>query len=146
MPIKPLSPVDNGLTFDFPAALLALAEAAEELPLEVELAAAVPEVMLPFGTFEGMPEATPTAPTVGSATLGSNVHPLAPAVADGQDGGVIEEAEAAYADEATPLGDKVAHCAWRLEKSGDTGVGVPWRVYPSMTLVPSMTVAPANGP
>ena len=129
MPIKLLSPVNRGLTLVFPPPLLALAEAEEELPVLVALPLA-PEVMLPLGMPVGRPELTPTSPTVGNAMLGFKVQAFDPLkVADGQGGGLIEDAEAEYADKATPLGDKVAHAAWRLEKSGETGVGVPCRVY-----------------
>ena len=111
--MKPLSPVESGLTVVFPPPLLALAEAEEELLLPVAVALPlVPDVMLPLGTPVGMPELTPTAPTVGNATLGFKVQAFDPLkVADGQAGGVIADAEAEYADNATPLGDKVAHCA-----------------------------------
>lgn len=94
----------------------------DPIDVEVELPDTGPVVMLPFGIPEGIPEVTPASPIVGSGALGSTVHPLADEV--GHAGGG-EEAEAAYAEEATPVGVKVAHCPWRLVKSGDTGVGVP---------------------
>lgn len=110
MLMKPRSPFDNGFTLDFPPALLALPEAVEELPLPLPVGVA-PEEMLPLGMPVGMPEMTPAAPTVGNATLGLRPQPLAPAVEEGHEGGVMDDAEAAYADEATPLGDNVAHAA-----------------------------------
>lgn len=44
-----------------------------------------------------------------------------------------------------PVGLSVAHCAFKLEKSGDTGVGVPCRVKPSAMLLP-VAVGSAGGP
>ena len=160
--MKLFSPADKGLTLVFPAALFAPAELEEapELPVAV---GAVFEVMLPTGMPEGMPGETPAWPSVGNGALGSTFHPVGVCV--GQEG-TVTVIEAAYADEATPDGERVAHCAWRFEKSGATGVGLPWReylgafsrdhrddrvpgdprTYPSMTLVPSVTPLPAKGP
>lgn len=67
--MKPLSPLERGLTFVFPPPLflLAEAEAALALALPVEVAFDVPPgVMLPLGIVEGIPEDTPTAPMVGN--------------------------------------------------------------------------------
>lgn len=109
--------VENGFTLVFPAALLDPAE------LEGPVAEAVLEVILPLG----MPGETLAAPKVGRAALGSTSQPVGVGV--GQAGNVNPDAEAAYAEDATPVGWSVAHWAWRFEKSGETGVGVPWRVY-----------------
>jgi hypothetical protein len=117
MPMKLFSLADSGLIFVFPAAL----ELAEVLELPV--AEAVLEVILPLGMPEGRPGETPAWPIVGKAELGSTFQPVGVCV--GQAGPVKLEAEAAYAEEATPVGERVAHWAWRFEKSGDTGVGVP---------------------
>jgi hypothetical protein len=62
---------------------------------------------------------------VGNGAFGSTFQPVGVGV--GQAGCVNPEAEEAYADEATPVGDRVAHWAWRFEKSGEIGVGVPCR-------------------
>lgn len=48
-----------------------------------------------------------------------------PLVYDGQAGGVFE---GLYAAMDTPLGLSVAHWLLRFSKSGEIGVGVPWRV------------------
>lgn len=45
----------------------------------------------------------------------------------------------------TPVGVRVAHCALRFEKSGDTGVGVPVRVNPA-TIPEPVAVAATEGP
>ena len=166
MPMKLFPPAEIGLTFVFPAAFFAPAELEEapELPVPVAVAVeAVTAVMLPTGMPEGMPGETPAWPIVGNGALGSIFQPVGVCV--GQAGTVTPVIEAAYADEATPDGVRVAHCAWRFAKSGVTGVGVPWRVYlgavnrdpkaswqpgdhdayPSITLVPSVTPL-AKGP
>lgn len=145
MPMKLFSLADKGLTLVFPPALFAPAELeALEPPVAVPVAVEAEfEVMLPTGMPDGMPGETPAWPSVGSGALGSTFHPVGVCV--GQEGAVTV-IEAAYADEATPDGERVAHCAWRFEKSGATGVGLPWREYPSMTLVPSVTPLPAKGP
>jgi hypothetical protein len=62
-----------------------------------------------------------TSPSVGSGEVGSAIHP--PAVEDGHGLGVTDTAE--YADKATRLGLRAAHCDLRLENSVGTGVGVP---------------------
>ena len=127
--MKLFSPADKGLTLVFPAALFAPAEPEEalELPVAVPVAVeAVFEVMLPTGMPDGMPGETPAWPSVGNGALGSTFHPVGVCV--GQEG-TVTVIEAAYADEATPDGERVAHCAWRFVKSGATGVGVPWREY-----------------
>lgn len=142
IPINLDSPVANGLTVALFPALFFVAEADAlallELPelLEVVVAAVL----------EAEVDAVPAWPIVGSGAVGLTVQALVPDPDDGQGGGVRLEAEAAYADEAIPLGVKVAHWACRLVKSGSMGVGVPWRVYPSTTLLPELTVEPANGP
>jgi hypothetical protein len=115
MPMKLLSLVEKGLTLVFPPALLAPAE----------LEGPVAEVILPLGIPEGKPGETLACPSVGRAALGSTSQPVGVGV--GQAGTVNPEAEAAYAEEATPVGWRVAHWACRFEKSGETGVGVPWR-------------------
>jgi hypothetical protein len=94
MPIRLFSPADSGLRFVFPAA--------EALPV-AEAALAVLEVVLPLG----MPEDTTVWPIVGNGALGSTFQPVGVGV--GQAGSVNPEAEEAYADEATPVGDRVAH-------------------------------------
>jgi hypothetical protein len=114
MPMKLFSLASSGLMFVFPAAL--------ELA-ELPVAEAVLEVILPLGMPGGRPEETPAWPIVGNAALGSTFQPVG--VCEGQAGPVKLEAEAAYAEEATPVGERVAHWACRFEKSGDTGVGVP---------------------
>lgn len=113
--MKLLSLAEKGLTVVFPPALLAPAE------LEGPVADAVLEVILPLV----IPEGKLTWPSVGRAALGSTSQPVGVGV--GQAGTVNLEAEAAYAEEATPVGWRVAHWACRFEKSGETGVGVPWR-------------------
>lgn len=98
MPVKPLSLTDSGLTFVFPAALLAPPEL-EALGLPVpEAELAVLEVPLPLE----VPDATSDWPGVGKAALGSTFQPVGVGV--GQAGGVNPEAEAAYAEEAIPVG------------------------------------------
>jgi hypothetical protein len=118
MPIKPVSLLDSGLTDAFPAAPFADGELAPEVPEPVIAALGIPD---------GKPVLTPAAPSGGNGALASTAHPLA--VDGGHAGGVIVPVWAAYAEEATPLGVKVAHWCWRFVKSGATGVGVPWRVY-----------------
>jgi hypothetical protein len=119
IPMKLLSLAENGLTLVFPAALLDPAE------LEGPVAEAV-EVILLLGVPEGEPEETLASPRGGRAALGSISQPVGVGV--GQAGNVNPDAEAAYAEDETPVGWSVAHWAWRFEKSGETGVGVPWRV------------------
>jgi len=141
MPMKLFSPADSGFTLVFPAAFFP-AEALELLVAEAVVA--VLEVALPLGTPDDkLPDAM-AEPRPGSDALGLTTQPFGVDV--GQAGTVNPVGEAEYADKATPVGERVAHCAWRLVKSGETGVGVPWRVYPSTTLVPSVTSEPAKGP
>ena len=97
-----------------------VADAAEPVALDVTLAvllAAVPLLLICW-----------VCPTLGSATSPSTNHP--PAVLLGHAGGVrLGE----YADEATPVGVRVAHWDWRFVKSGATGVGIPVREIPAST-------------
>lgn len=44
-----------------------------------------------------------------------------------------------------PVGLSVAHCDFKLEKSGDTGVGVPCLVKPATMLLP-VAVGSTGGP
>lgn len=44
-----------------------------------------------------------------------------------------------------PVGLSVAHCDFRLEKSGDTGVGVPRMVKPAIMSLP-VAVGSTGGP
>ena len=91
----------------------------------------IPEtVILPLGTDideAGFIPETATAPIVGNGALGSIVHALVPAVDIGHAGGEVVTV-AAYALESTPVGFSVAHCCFKLLKSGLIGVGMPDRV------------------
>jgi len=79
-------------------------------------------------------------PREGSATFPSTSHP--PGVELGQAGGVrLGE----YAELGVPVGVKVAHWACKLEKSGETGVGVPVLEKPSW-MPEATTVAETSGP
>lgn len=122
--MKLFSPADSGFTLVFPAAFFP-AEPAEALELLV--AEAVVAVALPLGTPDDKLPDTMAEPRLGSGALGLTTQPFGVDV--GQAGTVNPVGEAEYADKATPVGERVAHCAWRLVKSGETGVGVPWRVY-----------------
>jgi hypothetical protein len=103
MPMKLLSLAENGFTLVFPAALLDPAE------LEGPVAEAVLEVILPLGMPEGKPGETLASPKVGRAALGSTSQPVGVGV--GQAGNVNPDAEAVYAEDATPVGWSVAHWA-----------------------------------
>jgi hypothetical protein len=90
-----------------------VAEADEPVAVPVKLALALEAPV---------PAVARAWPSVGSATLPSTNQP--PAVELGQAGAVRL---GVYAELGVPVGVRVFHCACRLEKSGEIGVGVPVR-------------------
>jgi hypothetical protein len=93
----------------------------------VEREAAVEETAVTRAceTSIGIPGETAAPAIVGKGALGSTFHPLA--VEAGHAGAVVLTV-AAYCAELTPVGFRVFHCSCRFEKSGEMGVGTPWRV------------------
>jgi hypothetical protein len=118
------------ITATSPALMPAISLPPLALPFFVLVAEAADPVALPVAVpvlLGALPLLTCRVwPTLGNATSPSTNQP--PAVLLGQAGGVkVGE----YAEDATPVGVRVAHCDCRFVKSGETGVGVPVREMPA---------------
>lgn len=92
-------------------------------PVLVALLAAVPVLVpVPPAVMLERTAASNVWPSVGSATA-----PLTSHTSDVKPGHSGAERDGVYADFLTPVGVRVAHWLFRLEKSGETGVGLPER-------------------
>ena len=114
--------------------VVALAPAEPEVGLVSEPLVAVAAAL---GTCEPVGSKVADWPIVGMGGLPLIAHPLG--VADGHAGVEMSLTEALYTDRAAPLGLSVAHCDFRLSKSGDIGTGLPERTMapPDAVLVPA---------